>query len=121
MEFFILIVGLVINGIVANIIGKIGKDKKIGYGTSFWVSFLLTPILGILMVIASQPITEKEKREKEEKIGKETKFNRSSDSKPYTGWTFGGEIGKEITNREQLAIVFTALIGLIIILFIAAK
>lgn len=117
MEIFIVIVGLVINGIIANIIGKIGSDKKIGYSTAFWVSFLLTPLLGILMVIASQPITEKERTDTEQKTHQTASTNRRN----YDGPTFGGEIGSNVTSAEQLTIVATALIGLIIVIYIATK
>jgi cytosine/uracil/thiamine/allantoin permease len=62
MENLILvIVGLIINGIIANLIGNLGNEKKIGYKTSFCVSFLLSPIIGLLMVIASVPLLEGEK------------------------------------------------------------
>lgn len=55
MNILFITVGLIINGVISNIIGNLGKDKKIGYSTAFWVSFLLTPLLGILLVIASVP------------------------------------------------------------------
>ena len=56
-----ILVGLIINAIIAGLIGKLGKEKKIGYRTSFWVSFLLSPIIGILMVIASVPLSIEDK------------------------------------------------------------
>ena len=71
-----IVVGLIINAIIAGLIGKLGREKKIGYRTSFWVSFLLSPIIGILMVIASVPLSNEDKAESKpsnidcEKIGK---------------------------------------------------
>jgi hypothetical protein len=56
-----IVVGLIINAIIAGLIGKLGREKKIGYRTSFWVSFLLSPIIGILMVIASVPLSDQDK------------------------------------------------------------
>ena len=56
-----IVVGLIINVIIAGLIGKLGREKKIGYRTSFWVSFLLSPIIGILMVIASVPLSDEDK------------------------------------------------------------
>jgi len=53
METFIIIIGLVINAAVAHIIGNVAKDRKIGYNTAFLLSFLLSPLLGILIVLAS--------------------------------------------------------------------
>lgn len=57
METFIIIFALIINAIIANIVGKVGKTKEIGYNTAFFVSFLLSPIIGLLLVIASNPLT----------------------------------------------------------------
>ena len=69
MENMILIIvlGLVINGVIANIVGNVGKTKDIGYNTAFWVTFLLSPIIGLLLVIASTPITTEEVKLREEK------------------------------------------------------
>ena len=53
MTTFIIIIGLVINAAVAHIIGNVAKDRKIGYNTAFLLSFLLSPLLGILIVLAS--------------------------------------------------------------------
>ena len=63
MLVLLVLVVLVINGVIAHVIGNVGKEKKIGYSTSFWVSFLLGPLIGILMVIASIPLTDKDKKE----------------------------------------------------------
>lgn len=57
METSIIIVALIINAIIANIVGKVGKTKEIGYNTAFFVSFLFSPLLGLLLVIASNPLT----------------------------------------------------------------
>ena len=56
-----IIIGLIINGIVSHIIAKIGKEKSIGYQTAFLISFLFTPLLGVLIVIASKELTPEEK------------------------------------------------------------
>jgi hypothetical protein len=57
MGTFIIILALIIDAIVANIVGKVGKTKEIGYNTAFLVSFLLSPLIGLLLVIASNPLT----------------------------------------------------------------
>ena len=59
METFIIIFALRAFCFVprANIVGKVGKTKEIGYNTAFFVSFLLSPIIGLLLVIASNPLT----------------------------------------------------------------
>lgn len=66
LVLLIVILGLVINGLIAHIIGNVGKDKKVGYSTTFWISFLLSPIIGLLLVIASLPIDKVIHTEKEE-------------------------------------------------------
>lgn len=65
----IILVGLVINGIVAHIIGNIAVDRKIGYNTAFWVSFLLSPIIGLLMVAASVPLTSEDRERSKHSFG----------------------------------------------------
>ena len=63
------IISLVINLIICNIIGKLGREKKIGFNTAFTLSFFLSPIIGALIVIASVPLTmEEREREVEKRI-----------------------------------------------------
>ena len=57
MTAILIIIVLIINAAVAHIIGNVAKDRKIGYNTAFLLSFLLSPLLGILIVIAS-PLIE---------------------------------------------------------------
>lgn len=57
MTTILIITVLIINAAVAHIIGNVAKDRKIGYNTAFLLSFLLSPLLGILIVIAS-PLIE---------------------------------------------------------------
>jgi len=54
----ILFVAFTISGIIAHFIGKIAEDRKIGYSGAFWFSFLLGPLIGILVVLASPKLTE---------------------------------------------------------------
>ena len=58
MIVLILFVAFTISGIIAHFIGKIGEDRKIGYSGAFWFSFLLGPLIGILVVLASSKLTE---------------------------------------------------------------
>ncbi len=57
------VVGLVINLIISTQVAKLGNEKKIGYKSAFLLSFFFSPIIGLLMVIASVPKTEEEKKE----------------------------------------------------------
>lgn len=49
----LIIISVVVNLIISDIVANIGKTKEIGYNTAFLVSFILTPLIGILLVIAS--------------------------------------------------------------------
>lgn len=66
MGLLFIIIGLIINVVISDIIGNLGKEKKIGYKTAWLCSFLLSPILGILFVIASVPLSDDEKKEQKE-------------------------------------------------------
>ena len=48
---------LIVNLVLAHIIAKTSLKKEVGYNTVFWVSFLFTPIIGLLLSIAS-PLDE---------------------------------------------------------------
>lgn len=45
---------LVVNLILAHLVGKAGEKKEIGYGTSWALSFFLSPIISMLFVINSK-------------------------------------------------------------------
>jgi len=50
-----LIVGLIITSILASlIVGYLGRHRKMGFWGYFFASILLTPIVGILLVIVSE-------------------------------------------------------------------
>jgi hypothetical protein len=50
---FLFIIGIVLNVIIARIIAKSASHKKIGYWTVFFVSLFFTPLVALLLVIAS--------------------------------------------------------------------
>ena len=51
---------LIANIILSHVIAKQGEDRKIGYLTSFLISFFFTPLMGVLIVIASKELTNEE-------------------------------------------------------------
>lgn len=53
MILFIVTVSLIINGVLSHVVAGTAREKKIGYSTTFWVSFLLSPLFGLLLSIAS--------------------------------------------------------------------
>ena len=56
----IIILALLTNLIISFFVAGQGKFRKIGYTKSFWISFLFSPIIGLLMVGASLPLSENE-------------------------------------------------------------
>ncbi len=41
--------------LIAGFIGFLGKDRKFGFWGNFLVSFILTPIIGLLVYFAQSP------------------------------------------------------------------
>ena len=51
-----MIIGVILLTILLSyIIGKIGKNRKFGFWGYFLCSIFLTPVVGILLVLASDP------------------------------------------------------------------
>jgi hypothetical protein len=87
MTTILIIIVLIINAVVAHIIGNVAKDRKIGYNTAFLLSFLLSPLLGIRIVIASPLVVPGDVK----KINKKTQ----PDEKEY----------KEGLSKEDLIVI----------------
>jgi hypothetical protein len=102
--------GLIVNGIISHLIGNLGKEKKIGYSTSFWVSFLFSPIIGILMVIGSVPKPQEEI---------ETKIEPTTISKIDRELT--AEEKKKLSKIEDILTIVIGIVGLCFILYISFK
>lgn len=51
MEQFILLLILIV---VSLLIGKLGEKRKIGFGWSFALSLLLSPLIGLIITLASK-------------------------------------------------------------------
>jgi hypothetical protein len=54
--FFItmIVIGVIVNIIISHLVGVNGSKREIGYTTSFLVSFFVTPIIGLLLVLTSK-------------------------------------------------------------------
>ena len=77
MFYFILVIVVIINGIISHLVGKNGKSRKIGYDTSFFVSFFLSPIIGLLLVLSSKNLSDDEiKKIEEADINKNKKSSK---------------------------------------------
>lgn len=79
MMLTIISIAIVINGIIAHLVGNNGANRKLGYDTAFLVSFFFSPIIGLLLVLSSKELTHEEieliKIQKEEKKKKKSTVN----------------------------------------------
>lgn len=62
MTFALLIFGLASHTLLSVIIGLFGARRRIGFGWTFLLSVLLTPIAGIIGVLVSDPLPGQEKK-----------------------------------------------------------
>jgi uncharacterized membrane protein YiaA len=60
------IVGLFVMITLSYLIGFLGRNRKLGFWGYFFASIVLTPLIGLLLIVATDPI-------KEEKDGKSKK------------------------------------------------
>lgn len=58
--FLVLIVALIINLLLSIEVSKVAQTREIGKDTAFWISFLFSPIMGLLFVLASRPLTDEQ-------------------------------------------------------------
>ena len=57
---FIFVIALILNLFISNEVGKVAETRELGREKGFWISFLLSPILGLLFVLASRPLTDEQ-------------------------------------------------------------
>jgi len=59
---------ILVNIVLAYFIGFLGRNRKLGFWGHFFASLLLTPIIGFLLIIATDPrkdeVVKKEKKTK---------------------------------------------------------
>ncbi len=53
----LLLIAFVLNIICSLIVAEMGKGRKVGYEVVFWISFFLSSIVGIIVVLASPKIS----------------------------------------------------------------
>ncbi len=54
------ILGVLLNIFLAHLNGKVGESRKIGYEISFLVSFILSPLIGLIVSLSSEKIQDQE-------------------------------------------------------------
>jgi len=77
-----LLVVLIFNGIISHFVGKLAEERRLGYTSGFLLSFLLSPVLGLLFTIASQVLTPEEISQKNSVSS--TVVNDNNDAEPQT-------------------------------------
>ena len=58
---------ILVSIVLAYFIGFLGRNRKLGFWGHFFASLLLTPIIGFLLIVATDPV----KDEDEKKIKKQ--------------------------------------------------
>lgn len=56
MLFPILLFGLLSDTFLAVLVGLVGRSRNIGFGLSFILSLLFTPLIGLLFTLLSDPL-----------------------------------------------------------------
>ncbi|MDR3122183.1 MAG: hypothetical protein LBU16_00175 [Treponema sp.] len=51
---------VVVNFVVCYFIGVLGRNRKLGFWGHFFASLLLTPVIGLLLVVAADPVRDKD-------------------------------------------------------------
>jgi hypothetical protein len=48
---------------VSYFIGFLGRNRKLGFWGHFFASLLLTPVIGLLLIVATDPVKDKDREE----------------------------------------------------------
>jgi len=67
------VLGLLVMIALSYFIGFLGRNRKLGFWGYFFASVVLTPVIGLLLVVATDPVKEKD----DEKPAKGKKFFKS--------------------------------------------
>jgi uncharacterized membrane protein YiaA len=54
------IIGLFVAITLSYLIGFCGRNRKLGFWGYFFASLVLTPLIGLLLVVATDPVREKD-------------------------------------------------------------
>ena len=71
---------ILVNIVLAYFIGFLGRNRKLGFWGHFFASLLLTPVIGLLLIVATNPIDDEDQvkllkdeikslKEKEKSVG----------------------------------------------------
>jgi hypothetical protein len=51
---------IMVNFVVCYFIGVLGRNRKLGFWGHFFASLLLTPVIGLLLVVATDPVRDRD-------------------------------------------------------------
>jgi uncharacterized membrane protein YiaA len=54
------LIGLFLMIVLSYLIGFLGRNRKLGFWGYFFASLVLTPLIGLLLIVATDPIREKD-------------------------------------------------------------
>jgi len=61
------IIMILVSIVLAYFIGFLGRNRKLGFWGHFFASLLLTPIFGLLLIVATDPRKDEDTEKKEKK------------------------------------------------------
>lgn len=62
MTLGIVIFGLLTGSLLGVLVGLVGARRRIGFGWTFLISMLLTPLIGLVAALLSDPLPQGERR-----------------------------------------------------------
>ncbi len=60
MTLLVIIFGLISGSLFSVLVGLVGSGRRIGFGAAFLISLILTPLVGLIITLLSEPIYGKE-------------------------------------------------------------
>ncbi len=60
MVLMVVIFGLLSGSLLSVLIGMIGASRRLGFGWSFLISLIFTPLVGLICVLLSEPLASHE-------------------------------------------------------------
>ncbi len=62
MGFLVILFGLLSGCLISTLVGMLGSSRRLGFGWSFLISLLFTPLVGLICVLLSDPLPNYEPR-----------------------------------------------------------
>lgn len=62
MSFLTLLFGILSGSFLSVLVGIVGSRRRIGFGWSFLISLIFTPLVGLIVALVSDPLPGGEKR-----------------------------------------------------------